>query len=208
MDEEMKVQEETKAIALPKNADLAELMLDDNVVKRFQWLASSNLIPEAYKNKPQDVMVAYDMARRTGQSLMGVLQSLYVVKGKPSWSGKACIAMINSSGLFTRLRFKWLIDEKQNIKGCYAWAKDLQTGELLEGAPITEETVKKFGWKDKSGSMWAIPGQERQMYMYRAAEYFANVYCPELLSGMYTIESQADIDGYDAEYVEVIQNDN
>lgn len=199
--------QQTNAIALPKNADLVDIATSPQMVKAFVALSNSSLIPDAYKGKPADLMIAYDMSRRTGQSLMGVLQSLYVVKGKPSWSGKSCIAMINSSGLFTRLRFKWLIDSKQNITGCMAWAKDIQTGELLEGAPITAETVEKFGWKSKTGSMWNIPGMEKQMYMYRAAEYFANVYCPELLNGMYTVESNADIDGWSEDYMEVVGED-
>ena len=57
-------------------------------------LSKSQMIPEKYQNKPQDCFVAIEMAARAGLSPLAVLQNVDVVKGKPRWSGQACMAII------------------------------------------------------------------------------------------------------------------
>ena len=64
-----------------------------NIGKMF---ASSNLVPQNYQGKPMDCTIAVDMANRMNVSPMMVMQNLYVVKGKPSWSGQACMSMQKS----------------------------------------------------------------------------------------------------------------
>ena len=53
--------------------------------------AGSGVVPAAYAGKPRDCAIAVDMAARMGVSPLMVMQQLYVVTGKPSWSGQACI---------------------------------------------------------------------------------------------------------------------
>ena len=62
--------------------------------KLAQTLCQAAIIPSQYHGKPADVAIAVDMASRMGVSPMMVMQNLYVVQGKPSWSGQACKAFI------------------------------------------------------------------------------------------------------------------
>ena len=55
--------------------------------KLAKVISTADIIPDNYKNKPADCAIAVDMADRMGVSPMMVMQNLYVVKGKPSWSG-------------------------------------------------------------------------------------------------------------------------
>ncbi len=56
--------------------------------------AASGLVPSAYAGKAGDCAIAVDMAQRMGVPPLMVMQQLYVVKGKPSWSGQACLSFM------------------------------------------------------------------------------------------------------------------
>jgi len=77
-------------------------------------------------------------------------------------------------------------------------ATDKATGEVLEGETITLELARKEGWwsrKDRNGnetSKWQT--MTGQMLRYRAAAWWANVYCPEIALGLITQEEALDIE--------------
>ncbi len=77
-------------------------------------------------------------------------------------------------------------------------ATDKATGEVLEGETITLELARKEGWwsrKDRHGnetSKWQT--MTGQMLRYRAAAWWANVYCPEIALGLITQEEALDIE--------------
>ena len=55
-------------------------------------LAKSDLIPREFQRKPANILIAMDMAERVDLPPAMVLQSLYVVPGKPAWSSQFLIA--------------------------------------------------------------------------------------------------------------------
>lgn len=183
---------EVKETAVAKPVDTNMNWLDTKTMaaawKTASMLSNSGLLPQTYQKHPENVLIALDLASRMDMSLMTVCQNLYIVQGKPAWSGQFCIAAINASGKYTPLEFVWL--EKG---GCIAQATDLRTGKLCQSAPVTPETVAAFGWDKKAGSMWKIPGMDKQMYMYRAAAFFARTFCPDVLNGVYTAEEVKDM---------------
>lgn len=160
-----------------------------------QGLANSKMVPDSFRGDTWGILIAMEMSNRMHMSLMNVMQNMYIVQGKPSWSGQFCISAINGCGKFTPLEFQWFHDEKGKITGCLAQATNIETGKLCTSAPVTNDTVTAFGWDKKSNSMWNIPGQREQMFMYRSAAYFARTFCPEVLQGMYTKEENMDITG-------------
>ena len=107
-------------------------------------LAKSTMIPMQYQNNYANCLVALEYANRTGQSPLQVMQSLDVIKGTPSWRGKALIGMINASGKYDEdLHFAYGKDDKGEITSCYAWTK--KNGVIVEGIPYTMEKAKKEG---------------------------------------------------------------
>lgn len=161
-------------------------------------LSKSALVPENYRNRPEDCLVAIDIANRQGISPMLVLQNLYVVKGKPAWSGSFCAAAINGCGKFTALEYVFVED---GGGGCYARATRLSNGSVCVSDTITMKMAKDEGWLDKGGSKWKT--MPRQMMMYRAASFFARAHCPEVLLGIQTVEEVQDVNGYEAEQKQV-----
>lgn len=157
--------------------------------KMAKMLAASDLVPDTYKGKPANCLIALDLANRLGFSPTLVMKHLYIVKGKPAWSGKFCISIINSCGLFSPLEFV------TTEKGCYAQATRLSTGRICVGPEVTWDMVKAEGWYDKAGSKWKT--MPELMFKYRAASFFASTYCPERLEGIPTAEEMQDVNGYE-----------
>jgi hypothetical protein len=132
-----------------------------------------------------------------------VMQNLYVVKGKPSWSGSFCAAAINGCGRFSPLDYEFVGKEGEPSWGCYATAIRLSTGKRCVSDTITIDMAQKEGWfskKDKYGketSKWQT--MPRQMMMYRAAAFFARAHCSDILLGIPTKEEVQDVSGYEEE---------
>lgn len=167
----------------------------DDAVKKAKILASSDLVPTGtYRNKPANCLIALDMAQRTGLSPLYVMQNLYVIQGRPSWSGQFCITAINGCGRFSPLKFVRLVGEDNKLLGYYAQATRLSDGEICEGPAVTWDTAKGEGWVDKSGSKWKT--MPDLMFHYRCAAFFARTFCPDVLNGLQTVDEVRDVYGY------------
>lgn len=153
-------------------------------------LADTSLVPAAYQKKPQDCFVAVEMAVRMNTSPLYVMQNLYVVKGKPSWAGQACIAMINACGKFRNVRLVYTGEKGTDGRGCYLAALRLSDGQEIHGTEITMAMAKAEGWT--SNTKWK--NMPEQMLGYRAASFFARLHCPEALMGLQTYEEVIDAD--------------
>lgn len=156
-------------------------------------LASSDLMPQAYRNNIPNVLIAMELANRIGASVMMVAQNLDIIHGRPGWRSQFLIACVNSSKRFTPLRFRWQGTPGKMDWGCRAVAKDLKDNEECVGALITMQTAQDEGWSTKNGSKWKTLGE--QMLMYRSAAFWTRVYAPELSLGMQTSEEIADVHG-------------
>ena len=160
----------------------------DHAQRVAKMLSSSNLIPKDYQGNIANTMIALEMANRVGCGPLMVMQNLYIVHGKPSWSGSFTIAAINSCGRFTPLRFE--MSGQGMLLSCRAYANDKKTGEKIVGTLVTMEMAKAEGWIDKAGSKWKT--MPEQMIQYRAGAFFGRVYAPDILMGMPTDDEVED----------------
>ncbi|WP_224785336.1 hypothetical protein [Pandoraea pnomenusa] len=187
-------------------------------------LSSSTLVPVAYRawdekkgenqNALANCVVALNMSQRMGADPLMVMQNLYIVEGRPSWSSQWIIAAINGCGRFSPLRFdlkdlgpkeveyevtKWVDRQRvtskhkatvQNLE-CVAWAVEKETGTRIDSPKVSVEMAVKEGWYGKSGSKWQT--MPEVMLRYRTASFFGKLYAPELLMGLQTVEEAQDI---------------
>ena len=156
------------------------------VAKMF---ASSQLVPEAFQNNVPNCVIALEMAHRMGANPMAVAQNLYIVHGRPGWSSQFIIACVNQCGKFSPLRFE--LSGTGDDRQCVAWAIEKETGDRLEGPPVSIKMAKDEGWHGKSGSKWKT--MPELMLRYRAATFFGRLYAPDLLMGMQTAEEVVDL---------------
>ena len=152
------------------------------------------MIPATYKNKPENCIIALELSNRLKLSPFLVMQNMYIVQGRPSWSSSFIISCINGSGRFTGpLMFE--MDEAKTK--CRAVAVDKATNKKLQGPVITMEMAQAEGWLGKNGSKWKT--MPELMLRYRAAAFFGRLYCPEIINGMLTTEEAQDIRPLDTE---------
>jgi hypothetical protein len=155
-------------------------------------LSKSDLVPDIYKGKPANVMIALELAHRLGASPLMVMQNLYVVKGKPSFSGQFLIALVNASPRFDRLKFEIQgTDPKDKAYRVRAHAVHVQTGEVCVGAWITWAMIDGEGWA--ANAKWK--NMPEQMFLYRAATFWSRVFAPEISIGLMTREELEDLHG-------------
>lgn len=185
-------------------------------------LAKSTLVPEIYRENLPNCLIALEISQRIGASPLLVMQNLYVIEGRPSWSSQFLTASINACGRFTALRYvitedaeekevaytkvEWKYDPAQNKKvrseailkqkirnkTCVAWAEEKATGERLESPSVSLEMAIKEGWYNKSGSKWQT--MPDLMLRYRAAAFFQRTYWPELTMGLHTVDEVQDFE--------------
>jgi hypothetical protein len=204
-----------------------------------KMLTHSTLVPVAYRARTEikeygkvtgyednpsglsNCVVALNMAQRMGADPLMVMQNLYIVEGRPSWSSQFIIAAINSCGKYSPLRFdlskagdleevtymatewqdqpnggrakKVSVEKKVKVRHqtCVAWAIEKETGARLESPTISIQMAIDEGWLTKNGSKWMT--MPEVMLRYRSAAFFGKLYAPELLMGLQTAEEAQDI---------------
>lgn len=169
---------------LAANVQTFELMQ-----RQAKMYVQSDLVPKQFQGNIGNCVIALEMAARLGASPMAVMQNIYIVHGKPSWSSQFIIAAINQCGRYSPLRFD--ITGEGDAKVCVAWAIEKATEERLESPEVSIKMAKAEGWYQKNGSKWQT--MPELMLRYRAATLFGRLYAPEILMGMRTQEEVEDI---------------
>ncbi|VVP56662.1 recombinase RecT [Pseudomonas fluorescens] len=222
---------QTSAVATPKSDSPMSLLTGsgfDQLQRVAKALCASTLVPAQYRaftevksygkvtgHTPNpaglpNCVVALNMAMRMGADPLMVMQNLYVIEGRPSWSSQFIIAAINSCGRFSPLRFDisdpgkdqvvkykatvWKNDKKTEEpretkiqhRTCRAWVIEKETGDRLDGPTVSMQMAIDEGWLTKNGSKWQT--MPEIMLRYRAASLFGRLYAPELLMGLQTQE--------------------
>ena len=152
-------------------------------------LSESTLVPKEYQRNVANVLIAYDMAVRLSANPLMVMQSLYIVHGKPSWSASFICGMINSCGKYDPIRFA--MSGEGASRSCIAWTTEKGKDTKLEGPVVSMQMARDEGWLGRGGSKWKT--MPEVMLRYRAATFFGRLYAPELLLGMQTAEEVHDV---------------
>ena len=152
-------------------------------------LAKATMIPQHYRENVGNCLIALNLAERMQADPMMVMQNTYIVHGKPGIEAKLAIALINTSGRFEPLKYKYKTDQSGEVIECCAYAKEKATGEELTGPEVTWKMVEGEKW-DKNDKWHTM---RKLMFTYRAAMFFARVNIPEALLGFYTTEEIIDM---------------
>jgi hypothetical protein len=193
---------ETQLATIPQDSSLFANAENFELAQRqAKMLSASALVPKEFQgaNNLPNCVIALEMSQRMQASPLAVMQNLYIVHGKPSWSSQFIIAAVNATGKFSPLRF--VLTGEGDDKTCIAWAEEKETKERLESPPISIGMAKAEGWYQKKGSKWQT--MPELMLRYRTATLFGRLYAPEVLMGMKTYEEAEDIGEAKANAIEV-----
>jgi len=186
---------DSAAVAVLPTATLPAVSADTQAfelqLRKAKVFAASTLVPQQYRNNLPDCVIAMNMAQRIGADVLQVMQNLYIVQGKPGWSGQFLIATFNQSGRFSAMRFEWTGQPHSKDWGCRAYATEKATGETIRGAWVTWKMAESEGWTKKNGSKWLT--MPEMMFQYRAAAFLVRAYAPEIAMGLQTAEEIGDV---------------
>lgn len=151
--------------------------------------SKSDLVPENYKGKPQNVIIALGMAQKTGFDVYTIMNNLNIVKGKASWSGSFCRTLIEATGLYKDLDLIEVGERGKDDWGYYAQAVRKTDGKIVKGATVTIGMANAEGWL-KNPKWKSMP---ELMLQYRCMAFFARVYASSAINGIQTSEEVEDI---------------
>ena len=152
-------------------------------------LSRSTIIPDTFKNKPENVVIAIGLSQKMDLDPFTIMQNLNIIKGKTSWSGSFCRTLIERSGKYYGLKLVFIGTKGTDSYGCYMEAKDKETGETIKGPEVNMKMARAENWT--SNTKWI--NMPELMLSYRATSFFARVYVPEALNGFQTTGEIEDI---------------
>lgn len=146
-------------------------------------VSSASLLPQAYRGKPADIMLAVGLGQSMGLSPAESLYRIDVIQGKPTASAELIAANVRKAGHVLRLR----VDEDAVSATCVIVRAD---------DPTYEHTVTRDReWAQKMGllSKDNYKKQPATMLGWRAVTACARMACPEALYGVtYTADELTD----------------
>jgi RecT family protein len=157
-------------------------------IERFaEKAARSGMVPQAYQNKPDMIVIAVQMGSELGLPPMQALQNIAVIQGRPAVFGDAMPALCRASGMAKSIR-EWSKGEGDALTYyCEAIRKD-------DPNPVTG----KFSVADaKKANLWGKTGPWTQ-YAGRMLQMRARGFClrdafPDVLRGLISAEEASDI---------------
>ena len=194
----MEQEKETKSLTLKTPENRANTLTMWNDAKLYnqslqmaQQLSKSELIPQAYRGKPSECIIAIDIGNRLGLSPLVVMQNSQVVHGKFTWGGSACKAMIDGCGKYQSTYYVEVGEVGKDSYGVYLEAID-NFGNIVKGVPVTIGMAKAEGWYDRNPKWKTLSAL---MLRYRASAFFMRAECASIAMGFLTKEEVEDVWG-------------
>jgi len=172
-------------LQVQNNQGFAPVTLDE-AMRFSDMLAKSQMVPKAYQNKPEDVLVAIQWGRELGLAPLQALQNIACINGKPSVYGDAAMALVQASAVCDDIE-EYLENEgsPNYIAVCVAKRK----GRTPVTVKFSVEDAKLAGLWAKQGPWSAYPKRMMQM---RARGFALRDAFPDVLKGLITVEEAQD----------------
>ncbi len=156
--------------------------------RQAKALQTSDLLPAQFKSNTANVMIALEYAKRLDMPPLAVMQSMYVIHGKPAFDAKFFIAQIIKR--YGQIYYE--MSGTDDDAACFVWVICPVTGAKISGSIASIAMAKKEGWYAKTGSKWQT--MPDLMLRYRAATFFARCYLPDLILGLQSVDEIRDIE--------------
>lgn len=174
------------------------VMADTNTLfQQAERLSESAFVPAHFRGKPENALIAVNIANRVGMDPYSVMKQLYEVHGTLGMTGQLAIALVNRTREWGPILFT--LDEREDgIYGCTACARHRKTSDVAQ-VYVSAAMVRKEGW-GRNKKWETMP---EMMFRYRAAAFWARLYAPEALFGLHTTEEIEDVQGEEEDVIAV-----
>lgn len=159
----------------------------DIQIRKAKLLCDSQFVPANYRGRPEDLLVAIQLAERINIDPMAVLAGTFVIKGKVGMSTAFMLSLERKAGIF----------DAPIYYESYGSGKDLSVTAVGEiggkryDATVSMAMAKAEGWTSNK-KYDTLP---EHMLRLRSAAFLIRLTCPEVLIGMQTSEELTDM-GY------------
>ena len=218
--EQPKTQEEKKDVFVKTdNAPDPTLGVKDSVfvinnidqgLRAANILSTSSLVPDIFNAKKTNskealanCLLALNMSRKMDADVLMVMQNMYIVHNKPSWSSQFLISCFNTCGKFSSIKYEEKDASTPNWS-VRAYTTEFSSGDRVNGPWVSIKMAADEGWSKKNGSKWNT--MPELMLRYRAAAFLIRTTAPEIAMGLQTQEELRDITQSVTEDGEVIFN--
>lgn len=161
-----------------------EIMRVQDQLSYANAVAKSDIIPQAYRNKPANIMVAIGFGQSIGLSPAESLYRINVIKGKPTMGAELIAAQVRKAGHKLRLKKD---EQRQSVTCTIVRADD-------PDYPIS--VTRDRAWAESMGLAGNDNYKKQGMTMltWRAITACAREACPEALYGVaYTPDEMEDM---------------
>lgn len=156
------------------------------IAKRVaRTLAESNLVPDAYRGRPNDCFVAINMGAELGMEPFQAIQSIAVIDGKPCLYGDGLIGVVRASS-----KCEW-IEEEVSSDGKTATCRTQRKGDRNPVERSYSMSDAMLAGIDNKPNWRKHPKRMLQM---RARAYCLRDAYPDLLKGLGMAEEMMDHD--------------
>ena len=167
-------------LALQNNPEFVKF----EIAKRISHsLANSNLVPDAFRGRPNDVFVAINMGSELGMEPFQAIQSIAVIDGKPCLYGDGLIGVVRASP-----KCMW-IEETLSDDGLVATCRTQRKG---DPNPITASYSMADAMQAGIDSKFNWKKHPKRMLQMRARAYCLRDAFPDLLKGLGVVEEMVD----------------
>lgn len=180
-------------------------------------MARSGIVPEHFRNKPDDVFVALHMAVTLRENPLVVLQNLYVVKGTPGFKTQFLVARLNTSGKVRKPGVRWVekeleppmldatvtvwekVGDKRSEVEKVIQLRNLEVTAYVTDSTTGETVSERVSMADAIADGWASNPKYKSlgahMLKYRSAAFLVRLHYPEVMLGMSaTVEELDDVE--------------
>lgn len=164
----------------------------DRIIKFSELMSAGKVsVPTHFQNKPADCMAIVMQSMRWGMDPFVVAQKTHVINGTLGYEAQLVNAVVTSSNAVQgRFHFEYG-GEWERIAGVPPEKRDesglfIRVGAILRGeTEITwGEPVYLADVKTRNSPLWKT--QPKQQIAYLGIKYWARLYCPEVILGVYT----------------------
>lgn len=152
-----------------------------------KMIASTQLVPKAYQNKPADVLVAMQFGKTLGLAPLQAVQNIATINGKPTLFGDAMLAVCQGRPDFEDIIEEPMLDSNKKIIGYTCTVK--RKGRTPVVYTFTADDAKQAG-------LWGKPGVWQQyasrMLMMRARAFALRSAFADALGGIHCAEEVQD----------------
>jgi hypothetical protein len=185
----MKAEDRALALASEDSAFL-NVAKFEQIQRAASMLAKSDFVPAQFQGKIGNCMIALDLADRMRMHPLMLMQTMYVVHGRPGFEGKFASALINNSGRYMDpLEYEWQSAQNKPNWGCRAWAIRRSTEKKITGPWVTWADAKRAGLWNKQGPWTQYP---KRMLKMRARSFTIRDAYADILKGLALTEEVQD----------------